>query len=140
MKIPFQKIILLAILIVPPCAFATQPKTFFIKFPDRDAKTLGQIDELSVTVTCSRISGLRNVPDLYDIHMGYEMPTENLFEAVPRLGSAAVDLRGWDNVIEVALPADSDSASCFSVTVTAKGRGNGISEVMHKWSGHELGF
>jgi hypothetical protein len=95
---------------------------------------------LSIKVTCSRISGLRNVPDLYDIHMGYEMPTENLFEAVPRLGAAAVDLRGWDNVIEVVLPADSDSASCFSVTVMAKGRGNGISEVTHKWSGHELGF
>ncbi len=51
--------------------------------------------------------------------MGYDMPTENVFEARPRLGAAAVDLSRWSGVIGIRTPADADSLSCFSVTVTA---------------------
>ncbi|GAB3786317.1 hypothetical protein [Dyella agri] len=140
MKIPVQKIGLLVILVSSACASAMQAKVRFIKFPDRDAETLGEIDKLSVNITCSRISRLSNIPELYDIHMGYEMPAQNAFEAVPRLGAAAVDLRKWSNVIGVSLPANPDDASCFSVTVTAEGRGDGVSVVTHKWTGRELGF
>ena len=140
MKTLFQKIALAATFIIFTSASATQAEVHFIKFPNRDVERLGQIDKLTVSVACSRISQLTNIPELHGIRMGYEMPTRNDFEAKPRLGAAAVDLRRWNNVIGVLIPADADSASCFSVTVTAEGRGTGVSEVTQKWTGHELGF
>ena len=140
MKTLFQKVALLATFIISTSASATQAEVRFIKFPSRDVERLGQIDKLTITVACSRISQLANIPELYNIRMGYEMPTRNDFEAAPRLGAAAVDLRRWNNVIGILIPADADSASCFSMTVTAVGRGTGVSDVTQKWTGHELGF
>jgi hypothetical protein len=140
MKTLFQKLALVATFIISTSASAVQAEVRFIKFPNGDIERLGQIDKLTVTVACSQISKLTNIPELYDIRMGYEMPTRNDFEATPRLGAAAVDLRRWSNVIGVLIPADSDGASCFSVTVTAEGRGVGITEITQKWTGHELGF
>ena len=121
-------------------ASADKAAVRFIRFPAGDTKLVGQIDKLSVTVASSWISGLRNLPKLYDIRMGYDKPTENSFEAVPRLGAAAVDLDQWSNVIGVLVPNDPDGRSCFSVRVTAEGRGAGISSISRQWNSHDLGF
>jgi hypothetical protein len=115
---------------------AYQQHEYFLKFPEGDAKALGQIDRVAVKVSCSWISTLKNLPELYDIEMGYDMPTENVLEARPRLGAAAVDLSRWSGVIGIRAPADADSLSCFSVTVTALGREG----VQRQWKGPQLGL
>jgi hypothetical protein len=105
------------------CVAAGQPeKVYFLPLPLNEAKALGQIDRLVVTVACSWISGLRNVPELYNVNMGYEIPAENVLGAKPRLGAAAVELSRWSGVVGVRIPSDADSRSCFKVTVTAEGR------------------
>jgi len=113
-----------------------QQDVYFLRLPASEAKSLGQIDRLVVTVSCSWISGLRNVPELYNVNMGYDIPTENVFDAQPRLGAAAVELSRWSGVVGVHLPSDADSKSCFKVTVTAEGR----SGVKREWSGLQLGL
>jgi hypothetical protein len=119
-----------------PALAQSQGKVVFLRLPVNQARALGQIEGITVEVSCSRISGLRNVPDLYDITMGYDMPTVNVFNAVPRLGGAAVDLAKWDGVIGVRIPPDADSKSCFEVTVTVGGR-TGESRT---WKGRQLGL
>ncbi len=44
-------------------AYQRQPE-HLLKFPERDAKVLGQIDRLAVKVSCSWISTLKNLPEL----------------------------------------------------------------------------
>jgi hypothetical protein len=120
-----------------PCLAADQLQDdYFLQLPVSDAKALGQIDRLEVTVTCSWISGLRNVPELYNIQMGYDIPTENVLDAQPRLGAAAVNLSQWSGVIGVHVPLDDDRKSCFKVTVIAEGR----SGVRRQWNGRQLGL
>jgi hypothetical protein len=108
---------------------------YFLRFPPEDARALGQIDRLTVSVRCSWISSLRNVPELYNIQMGYDIPTENVLEAEPRLGAAAVELLRWTGVVGVHIP-DGDAKSCFEVTVTAEGR----SGAERTWTGRQLGL
>ena len=108
----------------------------FLTFPRSEAEALGQIDKLNVTVACSWIASLKGVPELYNIEMGYDMPTQNLLEAWPRLGAAAVELMDWSGVIGVRLPPDADAKSCFAVTVTAEGR-EGMTRT---WKGRQLGL
>jgi hypothetical protein len=115
---------------------AERTQVHFLKFPVSDVASLGQIEKLVVTVSCSWISALKNVPELYNIEMGYKMPTENVLEARPRLGGAAVALSRWSGVIGIRVPSDSDAKSCFAVTVTAEGR----SGVARKWKGQQLGL
>ena len=105
-------------------------------FPKADVGSLGQIEKINVTVNCSWIAGLMNVPELYNIEMGYDMPTQNLLEARPRLGAAAVTLSHWNGVVGVRIPPDADAKSCFAVTVTAEGR----SGVARSWKGKQLGL
>ena len=62
------------------------------------------------------------MPELYNIEMGYEMPTKNLLVARPRLGAAAATLSQWSGAIGARNPRDVDAKSCFAVTVTAEGR------------------
>jgi len=125
-----------------PCAAAEQSQVFFLKFPAADSALLGQIEKLEVTVSCSWVVSLKNVPELYNIRMGYEMPTENLLEATPRLGAAAVDLSRWSGVIGVRYPPDADARSCFEVKVRAVGREvpTGIELPEQIWSGKQLGL
>jgi hypothetical protein len=117
-------------------AASPQEKVYFLTLPANEAKALGQIDRLVVTVACSWISGLRNVPELYNVNMGYEIPSENVLEAKPRLGAAAVELSRWSGVVGVRIPSDADSKSCFKVTVTAEGR----SGEKREWDGLQLGL
>lgn len=126
----------LAVIGSSPLAYAEPSHVYFLRFSEADATSLGQIDRLEVAVACSWVTALANVPELYNIESGYEIPLENRFRATPRLGSAAVDLLHWNGVIGVRVPASSDAKSCFAVTVTAKGR-SGISK---QWSGHQLGL
>jgi hypothetical protein len=119
------------------CVAASQENnTYFLQLPLNKTKSLGQIDRLVVTVACGWISGLRNVPDLYDVNMSYDIPSENVLDAEPRLGAAAVELSRWNGVVGVHLPSDADSKSCFKVTVTAEGRSGEKAE----WSGSQLGL
>ena len=119
------------------CVATDQEKdTHFLRFPSNEAKSLGQIDRLVVTVACGWISALRNVPELYNVNMGYDIPSENVLDAQPRLGAAAVELSGWSGVIGVRLPSDADRKSCFKVTVTAEGR----SGEKREWDGAQLGL
>jgi hypothetical protein len=119
-----------------PCAAAPPTQIHFLTFPAADAEALGQINKLTVTVDCSWIASLTGVPELYNIEMGYEMPTQNLLEATPRLGAAAVRLAAWSGVIGVRVPPDAGSKSCFAVTVTAEGREG----VLRTWKGKQLGL
>jgi hypothetical protein len=119
-----------------PCVAAPPEHIHFLTFPESDAEALGQIEKLKVTVECSWIASLKGVPELYNIEMGYERPTQNLFEARPRLGAAAVTLAGWNGVIGVRIPSDADSKSCFAITVTAEGR-EGVSRT---WKDKQFGL
>lgn len=137
MKIALTTIFLSALCGLTPCHAADQrQEVFFLQLPSSDTKALGQIDRLEVTVTCSWISDLKKVPELYDIKMGYDIPAENVLDAEPRLGGAAVDLSQWSGVIGVHLPLDEDSKSCFKVKVVAEGR----SGVQRQWNGQQLGL
>ena len=119
------------------CAAAEQPKdTYFLRLPPGESNSLGQVDRLVVKVACGWISALRNVPELYNVNMGYDMPSENVLEAQPRLGAAAVELPAWSGVIGVRLPSDADRKSCFKVTVTVEGRSGETRE----WDGSQLGL
>ncbi|MGN6094370.1 MAG: hypothetical protein ACTHOL_18625 [Luteibacter jiangsuensis] len=40
-------------------------QVYYLRLPLAKARALGAIDSIHVEVSCSRISGLRNVPDLY---------------------------------------------------------------------------
>jgi len=117
-------------------AAESQGTTVFLRLPVKQAKAFGPIDSIHVEVACSWISGLKNVPELYDIQMGYDMPTVNMFDADPRLGAAAVGLAAWDGVIGVRIPPDADSRSCFKVTVSVGGR----SGKFETWTGRQLGL
>jgi hypothetical protein len=131
----FRIVALLSTLAVP-CLAAAPAQVHFLTFPKLDVKALGQIDKLTVTVDCSWIASLDGVPELHDIEMGYETPTQNLLEARPRLGAAAVTLTGWSGVIGVRVPSDADAKSCFAVTVTAEGREGAT----RTWRGKQLGL
>jgi hypothetical protein len=117
-------------------AASQQEKVYYLSLPANEANALGQIDRLVVTVACSWISGLRNVPELYNVTMSYEIPSENVLEAKPRLGAAALELPSWSGVVGVRIPSDADSKSCFKVTVTAEGR----SGEKREWDGLKLGL
>jgi hypothetical protein len=103
-----------------------------LTFPKSASREFKHIDKQIIRVACGRISSLRNIPALYDIKMGYDIPSENIFEARPRLGAAAVDLVRWDGVIGVL----SESNKCFAVRVEAMDMdGNN-----RKMSGKQLGL
>ncbi len=105
---------------------AEEPGVWFLRFPAADLRARGVIDKVLVTVDCGSISGLRNLPALYDVSLSYDIPTQHIFEAVPRLGSAAVMLTEWNDVIGVRLPADADAQSCFKVDVVAESSQTGV--------------
>jgi|SRR5216110_682444 len=136
MRAALPTLVALATFGLVPCVASEQAYVHFLKFPVADAASLGQIDKLVVTVSCSWIAALKNVPELYNIEMGYDMPTENVLEARPRLGAAAVDLPRWSGVIGVRVPLDSHAKSCFAVTVTAEGRKG----AERQWTGQQLGL
>jgi len=137
LKIIFVINLFVALLGLIPCFAADQTQQeVFLALPLVEAKALGQVEKLVVTVSCSWISSLKNVPELYDIKMGYDIPMENFFEAEPRLGGAAVDLSKWDRVVGVRIPQDNDSKKCFRVTVVAEGRLG----AHRQWDGAQLGI
>ncbi len=135
-------IFVLSLLWLLPCVAGEQSQVYFLRFPAQDAALLGQIEKLEVTVSCSWVVSLRNVPELYNIHMGYEIPSENRLEATPRLGAAAVRLMDWSGVSGVRFPPDADARSCFQVKVRAVGREGptGIESPEHTWNGKQLGL
>jgi len=119
--------------VVPSAAIAAG--TFYLRFSAQESRDLGPVEKLVVTVACGRISGLHEVPELYDSEMEYDTPNEQIFEARPRLSAAAVSLSQWSGVIGVRLPTGSDSKACFSVDVVAEGR-TGRSK---RWNAKQLG-
>jgi hypothetical protein len=102
-----------------------------LSLPAEAAASLGVIDKLIVKVTCGRISGLRDVPDLYNIEIGYDSPSEVTLQSWPRLGAAAVSLGRWSQVVRVR----SEDKVCFSVKVTVEGR----TGETRSWNGKQLG-
>jgi len=103
-----------------------------LTFPNSAVSELGQIDKLVVTVACGRVSSLRNIPELHNIHLWYEMPVEHVLEVRPRLGAAGDTVRRWSGVVMVV----SESDDCFEVKAEAEGR-TGKSRL---WTGRELGL
>jgi hypothetical protein len=94
-------------------------------FPAGDA-----LQELKVTVACGYISGLRDIPELWDIKLGFDIPSVQLFHATVRLGSAATEgLGSWASSIRIV----SIENDCFSVKVVASGR-----DQEYRWSGAQL--
>lgn len=118
------------------CASVVQDRVYFLHLPINEAKRFGVIDKITVEVSCSSISALKNVPELYDIDMGYDIPSINTLNAEPRLGASAVDISKWNDVVGVRLPSDPDARSCFNVKVTVEGR-SGAKQV---WHGRQLGL
>jgi hypothetical protein len=133
---PAPRVVALLSLLAAPCLAAPPAQVHFLTFPKSDVEALGQIDRLNVTVDCSWIASLKGVPELYNLEMGYDMPTQNLLEARPRLGAAAVTLAEWSGVIGVRIPHDADAKSCFAVAVTVEGRDG----VTRTWRGRQLGL
>jgi hypothetical protein len=88
-----------------------------VKFDAAQSEAVGPVEKLVVTVTCGRIVALRNIPELHEIRMLYDMPTVNVFAARPGLGAAAVTLKQWSGVIRTA-----GEGSCFRIAVRAEGR------------------
>src|SRR5215471_77512 len=129
-------IAVVASLSLVPRMAAQSTRVHFVTFPKSEAEVLGQIDKLNATVDCSWIAALKSVPELYNIEVGYEAPTQNSLEARPRIGAAAVTLSHWSGVIGVRVPTDADAKSCFAVTVTVVGR----SGTSRTWKGKQLGF
>lgn len=113
------------------CASVVQDRVYFLHLPTNEAKRLGVIDKITVEVSCGSISALQNVPELYDIDMGYDIPSTNTLNAEPRLGASAVDISKWNDVVGVRLPSDPDARSCFNVKVTVEGR-SGARQVLHR--------
>jgi hypothetical protein len=103
-----------------------------LQFPNGDARALGQIEKLVVTVFCGHITSLHDIPQAHDVRMSYETQAGDIMEAHARLGISAVPLQQWNNVIRVV----SESDSCFAVNVTARGR----NEVSRDWTGQQLGL
>ena len=129
-----MRIVMILVVIISIISFAagSSAPERTVDFPRSAANDLGQIERLVVKVACGRISSLRNIPELYNIEMEYDIPTENILEARPRLGAAAVELSRWDGVIAVS----SDSDDCFSVKVEIEGStGKRI-----KWTDRQLGL
>lgn len=114
-----------------PATAAPPTEGVLIRFPRATADTLGPVDKLVIAVTCGSISGLADVPALYDVEIEYDISTRVTLEARPRLGAAAVGLMQWSSVVKVR-PAD---GGCFRVDVSAEGR----SGVAH-WTGKDLGL
>jgi len=135
MKVRLTVGMMLVALLTPSYA-AGAGQVYYLRLPLAKAKALGAIDSIHAEVSCSWISGLRNVPDLYELKMGYDVPMVNEFDAEPRLGSAAVNLVAWDGVIGVRVPPDADSRSCFDVKVSLRGRSGGVLNL----SGKQLGL
>jgi hypothetical protein len=136
MKSTLLAIIILASSAFMPCLAAKDTQVHFLRFPVIDAASLGQINKLVVKASCSWIVALKNVPELYNIEIGYEMPAENFLEATPRLGAAAIELQRWSGVIGVRIPTDADAKSCFTVVVTVEGR----TGAKRRWTGRQLGL
>jgi hypothetical protein len=133
MEVPVRVLALLVVVIVfAVCSASSAATERTLTFPKSAASELGQIDKLVVRVACGHVSSLRNIPELYNIEMRYEIPTENTFEAGPRLGAAAVELPRWNGVIAVL----SESDDCFAVKVEAEGRTGQI----RQWTGRQLGL
>ena len=88
------------------------------------------LQELKVTVACGYISALPDIPELWDIKMGFDIPSVQLFDATVRLGSAATEgLGSWARSIRIV----SEENDCFSVRVVAIGR-----DQEYHWSGAQL--
>lgn len=128
--------LVLAALTNDHCAASDLGRVHYLTFPRPDVDAVGQIHQLNVVIDCSWIASLTNIPELYDIEMAYDMPTQNLLEARPRLGAAAVKLAQWNGVIGVRIPLDADARSCFDVTVSV-GDEKGV---VHEWKGKQLGL
>ena len=136
MQISKIAVVLMIICGVLPSFAGETREDFYLNLPSSETSALGQINKLVVTVSCSWISGLKKVPELYDIQMGYDIPTQNILTAEPRLGAAAVDLSKWSGLIGVHLPSTEDSKSCFKVNVVVEGRLG----VRRQWDGLQLGL
>ena len=112
----------LAIAIAAMCAsaFAQSAKVVHhtVTFTSAQSVAVGPIEKLVVTVDCGWIETLRSIPELYDIEMRYDMPTQNILEARPRLGGAAVSLAEWSGGITATGP----EPACFGVAVHVEGR------------------
>lgn len=125
-------IVPLATIAVAVCSAASSPAAErALTFPNSEVSQLGQIDKLVVTVACGRVSNLRNIPELHNIQLRYEIPTEHILEARPILGAAAKNLRRWNGVITVL----SESDDCFMVKAEAEGRTG-----RRQWTGRQLGL
>ena len=131
MKLVCSLLATVAIAYALPATAASLSPEMTLSLPLAEASALGQIDKLVVTVTCGRISSLKDIPNLYNIEFGYDIPTEVVLQASPRLGAAAVELGRWSHVVRVR----SEDDACFNVTVTAEGR---TGESRH-WNARQLG-
>ena len=92
-----------------------------VKFDAAQAEAVGPVEKLVVTVTCGRVVALRNLPELYEIRLLYDMPTVNVFETRPRLGASAVTLKEWSGVIRTA-----GEGPCFRIAVRVEGRAGAL--------------
>jgi hypothetical protein len=89
-----------------------------VTFTSAQSASVGPVEKLVVTVDCGWIETLRNIPELYDIETRYDMPTQNILEARPRLGAAAVPLSAWSG----GITGTGRESECFGVIVHAEGR------------------
>jgi hypothetical protein len=88
-------------------------------------------EKIKVTIDCGYITAIDKIPELWNISMGFDLPTVQEFEARVRLGAAAMPkLGGWNGSLRVQI----SERACFKMTVVVEGR----REHTYKWSGKDL--
>jgi hypothetical protein len=108
---------IVAMCILPAFGQSAKVVRHTVTFTPAQSASVGPVERLVVTVDCGWIETLRNIPELYNIEMTYDMPTQNILEARPRLG-AGVTLVEWSGGITATGP----EPACFGVIVHAEGR------------------
>ena len=107
-----------AVCVTPALGQSAKRLHHTVTFTPAQSAAVGPIEKLVVTVDCGWIETLQRIPELYNIEMMYDMPTQNILEARPRLGAAAVALAEWSG----GIIATGREPECFGVIVHAEGR------------------
>src|SRR5262245_37977234 len=111
--------ILAAVVWVAVCVGADANKPLRLLMPEERMLDDDAAEKLRVTIDCGYIAGIDNIPELWNISMGFNMPSVQEFEARVRLGAAAgAKLGGWNRSIRVHV----SEQACFKIEVVVEGR------------------
>jgi hypothetical protein len=107
------------------------PESLRLLMPEERMIDGDAAERIKLTIDCGYITGIDKIPELWNISMGFDLPTVQEFEARVRLGAAAgPKLGGWNRTIRIAV----SDRECFKMKVVVDGR----EEQPYTWSGKDL--